>query len=124
MQSIRLDVDLSKGISEEVEKALDMSLNQIYPYRCDGGRILIIGQTTDYGGVGVTESLSSELKKIGRIIFFYCVVNCCLYVQSKSLRKILEQVYGAGGIGEVSFVQLLHTFWSTQEALVEDFKDT
>ena len=36
----------------------------------------------------------------------------------------MEQVYGAGGIEEFSFVQLFHTFWSAQEAPGEDFKET
>ena len=72
----------------------------------------------------MTESLASELKNIGRISFLYIIVNFCLHAQCKALHQSVEQVYGAGGIGEVSFVQLLHTFWSTQEALGEDFKDT
>ena len=101
-----------------------MSLNQIYTYWSDGGRTLLLGQTIDSGGGGVTESLASELKNIGRISFFYCIVNCCLHAQYKALQKSVEQVYGAGGLGEVSFMQLLHTFLSTQEALDEDFKET
>ena len=36
----------------------------------------------------------------------------------------MEKVYGAGGLGEVSFMQLLHAFWSTQKAIGEDFKYT
>ena len=36
----------------------------------------------------------------------------------------MEQVYGAGNIGEVYFIQLLHMFWSKHEALGEDSKDT
>ena len=36
----------------------------------------------------------------------------------------MEQVYGAGGIGKISFMKLLHTFWSTQEAFGENFKET
>ena len=71
----------------------------------------------------MTESLASELKKIGRIFVLYPIVNLCLHTQSKALQQSVEQVYGAGGIREVSFMQLLHTFWSTQEALVEEFKD-
>ena len=47
-----------------------MSLNQIDTYPSDGGRTLLLGHTTDSGGGGVTESLVSELKNIGRISFF------------------------------------------------------
>ena len=35
----------------------------------------------------------------------------------------MEQVYGVDGIGDVSFMQLLHVFWSTREALGEEPKE-
>ena len=54
VQSVRLDADTSKGIPKEVAKALDVSLNQIDTYRYYWGRTIIIGQTTDSGGGGVT----------------------------------------------------------------------
>ena len=122
-QSIWLDTDASKRSSEEVAKAIDVSLNQIDNYRSYGGRTLLCEQTKDSTGGGVTESFSSKLKNIGHIIYFYRIVNCCLHAQSKALQKILENVYGAGGIGEVSFMQLLHTLFSKQEYIGEDFKD-
>ena len=124
VKSIRLDAYASKGISEEVAKALDVSLNHICTYRSDGRRTLIIVHTTYSGSGGVTESLSSELKNVGRNSFFYCIFNLFLHAQYNALQKSVEQVYGAGGLGGVSFMQLLHMFWSTQEALGEDFKET
>ena len=72
----------------------------------------------------MTEVLSSEIKNIGRISFFYHIINCCLLAQSKALQKSVEKVYGAGGLQEVYFMKLLHMYWSTQEALGEDFKET
>ena len=36
----------------------------------------------------------------------------------------MEQLYGAGVLMKVSLMQLLHTFWSTYEALVEYSKET
>ena len=68
------------------------------------GKKNLLGQTKESGGGGVTESLASELKNIGRISFFYCIVNCCLYAKSKALQKSVEQVYDSGGLGEVSFM--------------------
>ena len=124
MQSIWLDADASKGISEEVAKAIDVSLNQIDTYHNDGGRKILLVNTEDSGGGGVIESLAIELKNIGCISFFCSIVNCFLHVQYKSLQKSVEQVYGAGDIGEVFFIQLFHTFWSTKEALDEYFKET
>ena len=43
VQSIRLGADESKEISEEVSKALDVSLNQIDTYQYDEGITLILG---------------------------------------------------------------------------------
>ena len=113
VQSIWLDVDASKRSPEGVEMSLDVSLNHIDTYQSDGGRTLLLGQTTDSGGGGVTESLASELENVGRISFFYRIVNFCLHAQSKALKQSVEQVYGAGGLGGVSFMQLLHIFLST-----------
>ena len=112
MKSVRLDTDSSKGRSEEVAEALGVSLNRIDNFRSDGGRTRLLGHTTDSGGGGVTESFASEIKSIGRISFLYRIINCCLHAQSKALHQIVEQVYGSGGTGEVSFMQLLHAFWS------------
>ena len=42
----------------------------------------------------------------------------------RTIQQSVEQVYGEGGLREVSFMQLLNTFWSTKEALGEDFKYT
>ena len=53
-----------------------MSLNQIGTYQSDGGITLLLGNKTDSGGGGVIESLFSELKNVGRISFFYRIVNC------------------------------------------------
>ena len=67
-----------------------MSLNKINTYWPDGGRKILLGNTTDSDGGGVTESLVSELKNVGRISFFYRIVNFCLYAQFKALQKSVE----------------------------------
>ena len=88
MQPIRLDADASKGISEEVAKAFAVSLNHIDTYRYDGGIKLLLGQTTDYGDGGVTESLANEIKMVVRISFLYHIVNCCLHANKRHCRKV------------------------------------
>ena len=110
VQSIWLDLDASKGSSEGVETSLDVSLHHIDTYQSDGGRTILLGQTTDSGGVGVTESLASDLENIGRISFFYRIVNFCLHAKSKALKQSVEQVYGLIIQNTVSFMQLLHIF--------------
>ena len=89
VQSIRLDSDASKGSSEEVAKALDVSLKHIDTYRSDGGRKNITWHKTDSGGGGATERLSSEIKNVGRISFLYRIVNCCMHDQFKALQQIV-----------------------------------
>ena len=107
MQSIRLDTYASKRISEEVEKALDVSLNQIDVYWSDGVITLLLVKKKDSVGGGVIESLASELKNYVRISFFYFIVNCCMYAQSKALQKSVEQLYGAGGLGGGLFREII-----------------
>ena len=68
----------------------DVLLNQTDTYRSDRGRELLLGQTTDSGGGGLTENFASELRNVGRISFFYCNVNHCLYTQSKTHQKSVE----------------------------------
>ena len=75
MQSVHIYTDESKGRSEEVAKALDVSLNQIDTYQSDGGRKFLLGQTTDSGVGGVAERLSSELKNVSHVSFFYHILN-------------------------------------------------
>ena len=69
-------------------------------------------------------SLPVKSKVLVRICVLYRIVNCYLHAQYIALQKSVKQVYGAGVIEEVSSVQLLHMFWSIQEALDEYFKDT
>ena len=90
MKSIQLDADASKGSSEEVETALDVSLNQIDTYCSDGGITRLLVHKTDSVGGGVTESLAIELTNVGRISFFYRIANCCMYAQSKALQQMVE----------------------------------
>ena len=67
-----------------------MSLNQIDTHRSDGVITIILEQTTDSGGGGVTESLASELRNVGHISFFYPIVNFCLHAQSNVLHQRVE----------------------------------
>ena len=113
MQSVHIYTDESKGRSEEVAKSPDVSLNHVDIFRSDWVITLLLGQTTDSGGGGVTKILASELKNVVRISFLCSIVNCCMHAQYKAMQKSVEQFYGAGGLGEVYFIQLFHTFWST-----------
>ena len=62
MISTRLDVNASKGVSEEVSKSLYVPLSQIDTYLFDGGITTLLGKTTDSDYVGVTDILSGDLK--------------------------------------------------------------
>ena len=78
MQSTHLDVDASKGRSEEVAKAVYVLLNQIDTYQSYGGRTIILAKTTDSSGGRVIESLDSECTNVDCNSFFCHIVNCCM----------------------------------------------
>ena len=61
---------LSKGISEEVAKSLDVSLSQIDTCRLDGESTLILGQKKYSNGGGVTERLAGKLKKMFTFVYY------------------------------------------------------
>ena len=101
-----------------------MSLGKIGTYRFDGEITLLLRQTTCFDVGRVTDILASKLKNVVSICVLYCIINCFLHSQTKELQQSVEQLYGTGGIREVYFIHLLHTFFSTEEALGEDFKYT
>ena len=51
----------------------------------------------------------------------YYIATCALHALSKSLQNATEKTFGENGLGEETFLQLLHTCWSAQEALGENF---
>ena len=61
---MKVDVNTSKTISEEVSKALNVSSIHIDTYRLDGKITLLFGHTIDYDGGGVTDNLDGELKDV------------------------------------------------------------
>ena len=77
VQYIRLDVNASKGRSEEVSKLLDVSLIHIDTYHFDGEITLLIGHKRDSYGGGATDRLYVELKTVVHI----CALNCNSYHQ-------------------------------------------
>ena len=83
---MRLCLNAFKGSSEEVEKALDVSLSHIDTYLFYGEITLIIGQKNKSDDGGVMESLAGEPPKNVRICVFYSNFNCCLNFQYKALQ--------------------------------------
>ena len=47
---------------------------------------------------------------------------CVLHVASKSLQNSMEKTFGELGLGEETFQNFLHTCWSSQESLGENFE--
>ena len=64
VKSMKLDVNESRGISEEVSNALDVQLIHIDTQRFEGKTTLLFGQKTDSDGGGVIENLADELKNV------------------------------------------------------------
>ena len=53
----------------------------------------------------------------------YYVATCALHALSKSLQNATEKTFGENGLGEETFLQLLHTCWSAQEALDDEWNE-
>eukprot|EP00978_Attheya_sp_CCMP212_P048098 scaffold473164_cov149-Attheya_sp.AAC.1 len=120
---IRLDSDASRKTDTDVAGALHSSLKQVDKYRNEEKISKASGQCSDSGGGGTIESVTEALRLVDRVDnFVYHVSACCLHAQSKALQNSVEFNYGEGGLGNNNFLQLLHTCWSLQEALGEDFK--
>ena len=64
-----------------------------------------------------------QFKKIVGLVSSIISSTAACTPNLRHCRKVWK-IYGAGGLWEVSFIWLLHMFWSTHEALGEDFKDT
>ena len=111
-------VSNDQSIGEHIEN----TFSNIQPYLDDGEKVLLGSITTDAGGGGGTlESSASKIEMFLNNINY--IINCTLHSHSKCLQKAWEQAFGGGGREEVTLLQLLHCFWSLQEALGENFKD-
>ena len=47
---------------------------------------------------------------------------CMLHAASKSLQNSMDKTFGESLMGEDTFQKILHTCWSAQEALGENFE--
>ena len=83
----------------------------------------LYGATTDSGGGGTTESVMNELNiKYKRCNQSICYVNnCCMHALNRAFQVAFENTFGNGGLGERNILQFLHTCWSIQDALGEQF---
>ena len=123
VSDVRVNSDGSKGKSHEVAAAIDLSMQELDAYRTDGKRTRFCVQTTDSGGGGVGQSAVDALEDLDRIDNFVTyVLICCLHGQSKCLQNAIVGSYGDGELGAKNWMQLVHTCWSLQEALGDDFK--
>ena len=120
--SVRINSDGAKGQNSEAAEAIDCSLKEIDKYRTDGKTTRLVGQCTDSGGGGTKEGVAEAISLIDRADDgTYYIATCALHALSKSLQNATEKTFGENGLGEETFLQLLHTCWSAQEALGENF---
>lgn len=120
--SVRINSDGAKGQNSEAAEAIDCSLKEIDKYRNDDKTTRLVGQCTDSGGGGTKEGVAEAISLIDRADDnVYYIATCALHALSKSLQNATENSFGENGLGEETFLQLLHTCWSAQEALGENF---
>jgi hypothetical protein len=77
VQTFVLDIHPSKGTSEGCAEAIEHSMKKLNHAAI--ALLILTGQTTDSGGVGVLESLMSELNKRNLCMPTYLVASCTLH---------------------------------------------
>jgi hypothetical protein len=123
--NVRINSDGAKGKDAEAAEAIDCSLKDIDAYRDDGEKSRASGQCSDGGGGGGTkEGIAIQLQAKDRIdgTSTYYVATCNCHSLSKALQNAVENCFGSNGLGEQTFLQLIHTCWSAQEACGESFE--
>ena len=122
VKECKVDANGVDSNDQSIGEHIENTFSNIQPYLDDGEKVLLGSITTDAGGGGGT--LESSASKIGQFLNdIHYIINCTLHSHSKCLQKAWEQAFGGGGREEVTLLQLLHCFWSLQEALGENFKD-
>jgi hypothetical protein len=120
---LQVNVDANGVVSndESIGEHIRNTFMNVEPYIEEGKKIVIGTITTDAGGGGGT--LESSASKIDDLLYdIYYIINCALHSHSKCLQNAWEKSFGKGGLQQITLLQLLHSFWSLQEALGEHFK--
>ena len=68
---------------------------------------------------GAAAGLSAGRRQDGAV---YYMATYVLHAASKSLQNTTEKTFGESGLGEETTHQFIHTFWSSQETLGENFE--
>ena len=118
---IRGCADGSDSTDQAVAASINITMSNIDDYLHRTAQVH--GGTTDSGGGGTTESAMNELnEKYKRCNPNICYVNnCCMHAINRAFQVAFESTFGTGGLGEKNILQFLHTCWSIQDALGEQF---
>ena len=123
ISSIRLNSNGTIGKHGESAEEIYATLWDVDIYCEDSKKTKYVGQCIDSGRVIVTEGaaagLSAGRRQDGAV---YYMATYVLHAASKSLQNTTEKTFGESGLGEETTHQFIHTFWSSQETLGENFE--
>jgi len=84
-------------------------------------RIRFNAQGTDSGGGGVSESIRDVFHQMDRVAHRAYIATCAQHAHNRPFQVAFETVLGQSGLTTNSLLQFLHTCWSIQDALGENF---
>ena len=122
VQLVRGCADGSDSTDEAVAASINITMSNIDDY-LESTKARLHGATTDSGGGGTTDSVMNVLRnKYDRCDASICYVNnCCMHALNRAFQVAFEDTFGKGGLGEKNVLQFLHTCWSIQDGLGEQF---
>jgi hypothetical protein len=122
-----ISVDASHGTDNDVAEMVDYLFDWVDNF-CneDDNKVQLLGCISDHGGGGIGENLMKEVKNryptrvdLERVYVRYC----SMHALNRSFQVAVVEGLGPGGLEHNSLVQFLHTVYSVQDALGEEFKN-
>ena len=115
--------DGSEATDRDAAEAIDLLLQCVDKHMPEGVHAKIFGSLSDTGGAGVGERLMEQSQEIfDRIHVGSYTLTCVMHTLAHAFQVAFEAAFGKSGLGCKILLQWLHTMWSIQEALGEEFK--
>jgi hypothetical protein len=121
VKTIRLNCDGSNGC-QDVADLIDHIMKWIQYYVPNHDKPRSSSMSADSGGGGTGDSCVESLTRNGLVdpFIFYCA-SCIMHALSRPLQVAFENHFGKGGLFKKTILQVLHTAWSIQDAMGEQF---
>jgi hypothetical protein len=122
-----ISADASHGTDNDVAEMVNYVFDWVDNF-CneDDNKVKLLGWISDHGGGGIGENLMKEVKNgcptrvdLNKVYVLYC----SMHALNRSFQVAVVEGLGPGGLENNTLVQFLHTVYSVQDALGEEFKN-